>query len=320
MKKVLYIGNKATHDQYVKGIVPSHWLYGAIEMERCGCQMVWEDESPSLLNDCKLVRASRPDIVFIPNLNLHRHILLLVLSALGIQRKPVIAFLHHEPKVKKGVRSWLYRIALSGCRHIFFLSGKTMENTVNNRLVNPAKCSLPGWGADMDFYDKVTTSPGDYFVSTGKENRDFDILIEAFKKTGAPLKIITAKEHAGNNHEYLAQACKDIPNIEVILTENTGEVYGMMIDEMAHAKALVCPIRQDCLNYCVGLSTITDAEGLSKPLIITRNPYHDPHRTRGFNVVESLDDWVEAIKNLSSPPRPENTMERCWENMKAYIQ
>ena len=50
----------------------------------------------------------------------------------------------------------------------------------------------------MDFYNKVPKKNGKWFVSTGKENRDFNILIEAFKRTGAPLKIMTAKSHAGN--------------------------------------------------------------------------------------------------------------------------
>ena len=33
-----------------------------------------------------------------------------------------------------------------------------------------------------------------------------------------------------------------------------------MINAMANAKALVCPLLQNKLNYCVGLSTIVDAE------------------------------------------------------------
>lgn len=55
---------------------------------------------------------------------------------------------------------------------------------------------------------------------------------------------------------------------------------------MADAKALVCPLRQDKLNYCVGLSTIVDAEGLRKPLIITQNPYHSKERIQSFHVVK----------------------------------
>ena len=98
------------------------------------------------------------------------------------------------------------------------------------------------------------------------------MLIDVFKETKAPLKIITAQSHAGSDYTNLKEKCAPISNIEVIITENSGEVYPMMVKEMANAKAIVCPLRQDKLNYCVGLSTIADAEGLGKPLIITKNP------------------------------------------------
>lgn len=317
--KVLYIGSQKTHEQYERGIVPSHWLYGAVEMEKDGHELVWEDEKVSLMNDLNLLRKHKPDMVFIPNLNLHNHLLLLVITAIGISHTPIVAWLHHEPKVKKGLKAWFYRFLLSGCKHIFFLSEKTMEETVNNGLMDKKKCSVPGWGPDMDFYDKVEKTDGDYYVSTGKENRDFNILIDAFKRTCAPLKIMTAKSHGGNNHEWLKERCKDIPNIEVVITENTGDVYPQMVKEMAKAKALVCPLQQDKLNYCVGLSTVTDAEGLGKPLIITKNPYHAHKRVADFNVVEDVNEWTIAINNPRKPKTTLFSMCNCWENMKPHI-
>ena len=60
-----------------------------------------------------------------------------------------------------------------------------MEETIEGGFTCREKCSVPGWGAYMDFYSKVDTSDEGYFVSTGKENRDFDTLIQAFRKTGA---------------------------------------------------------------------------------------------------------------------------------------
>lgn len=317
--KILYIGSLATHEQYVRGIVPSHWLYGAVEMEKEGHKVIWEQERPTLLNDWRLIKRYRPDIVFIPNLNLHNHLLLLLITALDMSHIPIIAWLHHEPRVKKGAKAWLYRLLLSGCRHLFFLSEKTMEETICHGLAKQSQCSVPGWGADMEFFNKVETTEGGYFVSTGKENRDFELLIEAFERTGAPLKIMTAKAHGGNNHEWLTERCKNITNIEVVITENTGDVYPQMLEVMAHAKALVCPLKKDKLNYCVGLSTIADAEGLHKPLIITRNPYHSHQRTEHFNTVSSLEEWIEAIKNIKKTHVSSYSMQGCWENMKHYF-
>lgn len=320
--KILCITRTDTCRFYREGINPSHWLYGAVEMENEGNEVIWEEESQALLNDWRLVKRYCPDVVFIPNLNLRNHLLLLLLAALHFVRTPFFAFLHHEPKVKRGWMSLLYKFLLKAPKHLFFLSSKTMEETVRAGLADKNKCSVPGWGPDMYFYDKVKKSDGGYFVSTGKENRDFDILIEAFRRTGVPLKIITAKSHAGNDYSDLHEKCKGIPNIEVVITENSGNVYPLMIEAMANAKALVCPLRKDRLNYCVGLSTIADAIGLHKPLIITRNPYHDAVYLEDMDVVDTVEDWMKAIDRICNTEDTTTSinsnlsMKKCWDKMK----
>jgi len=319
--KVLYIGTPDTYWFYRQGKNPSHWLYGAVEMEHDGHEVVWEQERLGLWNDWRMVWQHHPDMVFIPNLNLHRHLLLLLLSVMGLCSRPVFAWLHHEPKVKKGMKSMIYRLLLSGCRHLFFLSEKTMWETVAAGLVRADRCSVPEWGADAEFFSGVATEDWGWFVSTGKENRDFDTLIEAFRRTGAPLKIITSRSHAGADYGDLSERCKAIPNIEVVITENSGLVYPLMLKEMARAKALVCPLRRDRLDYCVGLSTIADAEGLRKPLIITRNPYHGTERMSHFYVVETVDEWCEAIRTIQQGndgelPRSEYSMQAAWQRMR----
>ena len=317
--KILYIARTDTYRFYCEGINPSHWLYGAVEMEKEGNEVVWEDESHALWNDYRLVRKHRPDVVFIPNLNLRNHLLLLLLTALGLLHTPIYAFLHHEPKVKRGMKAGFYKLLLKAPRHLFFLSTKTMRETVGAGLVDVHKCSVPGWGPDLEFYDMVEKSKGKWFVSTGKENRDFEILIEAFRRTGAPLMIMTAKSHAGHDYSDLQEKCKDIPNIKVVITENSGLVYPQMLEAMANAKALVCPLLKDRLNYCVGLSTIADAIGLHKPLIITRNPYHDSVYLKGMEVVDTVEDWVKAIEGICNTENAATStisMRNCWNRMK----
>ena len=317
--KILYIGRTDTHQFCKDSINPSHWLYGAMEMEKDGNEVVWADESTALLNDYKLIKRHRLDCVFIHNLNMREHLVLSVFRVLGIVRCPVFGFLHHTPK--GGKAKCLYKIFLRGVTHIFFLSKKTMEETIKRGYTQENKCSVPGWGPDMDFYDKVTKKKGKWFVSTGKENRDFDILIEAFKRTGAPLKIITARSHAGNEYGDLKEKCRDIKNIEVIITENSGSVYPLMLEAMAEAKALVCPLLKGKLNYCVGLSTIADAIGLDKPLIITHNPYHDASYLDKAKIVETVDDWVKAIEDVmenvdEAAIRSKMNMTSCYQKMK----
>ena len=316
--KILYIGTPHTYQLYKEGKNPSHWLYGAVEMEKDGHQVIWEKETTALFNDIKLIRRSNPDLIFIPNLNIRNHLLLLFFRRICFIRKPIIAYLHHTPK--SGKTSIIYSFLLKALSHCFFLSAKTMEETIQGGCLKRNQCSEPSWGPDTEFYDKIPKSNGDYFISTGKENRDFDLLIDVFKETKAPLKIITAQSHAGNDYTDLTKKCASIPNIEVIITKNSGDVYPMMVKEMANSKALVCPLLRDRINYCVGLSTIVDAVGLNKPLIITHNPYHSNDRTQNFNVVSSKQEWLHAITSLKySNNISKLSMQNCYQNMKPFI-
>lgn len=320
--KILYIGEKATHIQYLKGRVPSHWLYGAVEMEHDGHEVIWEQENKSPKHDLTLIRQYNHDMVFIPNLNLHNHLFLLLLAAFGLYRKPIYAYLHHEPATMIGLRGKIYKLLLHGLRHIFFLSSLTMRQVVEKGIADSVRCSVPGWGPDMDFYAKVPVSDNGYFVSTGKENRDFDTLIEAFRITGKPLHIFTAVSHGGVDYSDLEEKTRGITNIKVTLVDNSPASYYNMLIEMAAAHALVCPLRKDRLTYCVGLSTIADAEGLGKPLIITDNPYHCG-RNDSFFRVKRVEDWVDAINVVSSNAHHEqihSSMSDAYDNMKKIMK
>lgn len=320
---ILYIGETKTHYEFQKGNVPSHWFYGAIEMEKSGHTVIWCQEESSILNDLKIIMSYKHNIVFIPNLNIRNHLLLLALSALNLYRKPIFAYLHREPTNKKGFRRYLYKFLLSGLSHTFFLSEKTMHETINAGIIKKGLCSIPGWGPDMEFFSKITVSDNGVFISTGKENRDFEIIIEAFKITGAPLRIITVPSNYTSHYEYLTEKCRDIPNIEVRIVKNDAANYPSLVKEMAEAKALVCPLRNDKLHYCVGLSTIADAEGLEKPLILTHNPYHDnrPH-TDGFIQATTIEDWttaIYAILNGHNNVSHNTSMSAAYQKMKTIM-
>lgn len=178
--RILYIGTPHTYQLYKEGKNPSHWLYGAVEMEKEGHQVIWEKETSSLLNDIKLVHKYNPDLIFIPNLNIRNHLLLLCLKRIGLIKKPITAYLHHTPK--SGKVSILYSFLLKALNHCFFLSAKTMKETIQGGYIKQDNCSEPGWGADMIFYNKIEKSKGDYFISTGKENRDFENYLLKYSK------------------------------------------------------------------------------------------------------------------------------------------
>lgn len=318
--KVLYIGEPKTHNLYLKGKVPSHWLYGACEMEKDGHNVVWEEEKSNFLNDILLCIKHNPNLIFIPNLNIHSHIFLLALSALHLFNTPIFAYLHHGPSTVSRLKNIILSFLFKGLKHLFFLSEKTMSETIKAGFISQEKCSDPGWGPDRLFYGKIKVRDNGYFISTGKENRDFETLIAAFERTGAPLLIITAETHGNHNYTNLYERCKNISNINVKIVKNSGEEYPQILSAMADAKAIVCPLLRNKLTYCVGLSTIADAEGLQKPLIITENPYHNKVRLSKYKSVVSVGDWVSAIEEIQFANNNIDTADTQFSMQSAYIK
>lgn len=323
--RILYIGESKTHEEYLKGRIPSHWFYGAVEMEKDGNDVIWCQEQRGKFHDLSLIGKFGHDIIFIPNLNLQTHMVLLTLASLGLYRKPIYGYLHRMPAVRKGWKKYLYKFLLKGLRHVFFLSEKSMQSTVESGLLSQDKCSVPGWGPDMKFYAEIPLLDEGYFVSTGKENRDFDVMIEAFRRTGCLLKIYTVADNYTSHYSYILEKCREIPNIEVFIIDNSASNYPLLVKEMANAKGLVCSLRKDKLNYCVGLSTVADAEALGKPLIITPNTYHVDRVKNGRTfLADSVDDWVKAIetvnKGIEGIQAPSDyNIDRTYSNMKSKM-
>ena len=137
--RILYIGTPQIHDLWNSGKNPSHWLYGACEMENDGHQLIWAHEKKFFLNDFFLLLRHRPEIIFIPNLNFRSHLLLLLLASFGLMQIPIYCYLHRTPKGNSLTKKFIYRMLLSGVRHVFFLSKLTMNESID---VGPQPISM----------------------------------------------------------------------------------------------------------------------------------------------------------------------------------
>ena len=91
--------------------------------------------------------------------------------------------------------------------------------------------------------------------------------------------------------------------------------------EAIQSKMALARAQEKAANDCVGLSTIADAIGLGKPLLITRNPYHDDSYLNGARTVDTVEDWIKAIKEIientkSTTIENEVNMVTCYQKMK----
>lgn len=133
----------------------------------------------------------------------------------------------------------------------------------------------------------VNTVKGDYVFSTGRSNRDYDFLIEAFSGTDIKVRI------ACGGYVYRGDA--DASNVEVL-----QGCYGKdMLEEMAHSFCVVIPLKDTHISS--GQLVILQAMQLGKPVIVTENDtarnYIENGQT-GYIIKKDKKDLLDAIKDL----------------------
>jgi glycosyltransferase involved in cell wall biosynthesis len=302
MKRILCIGNRITYDLYKQGLVPSHWLYGVAELEDAGFDVVNCEYKGNaffaMFADMYYVIKYRPDCIYIPFFNFRNHILLLLLIRLRGVRKPLITFIHRTP-----VLFAFSHFLMKSVSAAFFLSPKNREEAEQTKLLKREVCYDAFLGPDLSFYDEHRSSQKrDYFISTGKENRDYKLLINVFSNLQEQLMIYTCHSHAGNNYADLPELGKNLANIDVRLEENSGVLFREMLWMMSESKCIVCPLLKDKINYCVGLSSIADSMALGLPIIVTSNSYHPIDiNQEGIGIaVSNVDEWFNAVGQLKN--------------------
>lgn len=110
------------------------------------------------------------------------------LRALGLYRKPIVIW-HHTAVVTnpKPWREQISRLFYKGIDQMFLFSRKLIQDSQKTRKAPSHKLKLIHWGPDLPFYDHLLAEMPDRkpegFISTGKENRDVDTLLQSFSAT-----------------------------------------------------------------------------------------------------------------------------------------
>ena len=299
--------------EWKEGIFPAHFLYGALQLEQYGIDVIWHDQihvykrvQDTLKATWKILTCKQSyDILYATHTRGIEPIILL--HALGLYRKKIVVW-HHQPivKAKNWFRETLARLFYKGMDHMIFFSDKLMQDSLKSAKADPARMSMVHWGADLAFYDSLPHSlQRKGFISTGKELRDYKTLTEAFNNTGLPLTLYTQKEQKDS-----------FRNLEI--KENIDLHFGerLMPYELA---LLVAQSQCVCIcckqsNYTVGLTTVVEAMALGLPILCTRNPqmpmdleaegcgiYLEPYDREG---------WERAIRYITEHPEEAREMGR----------
>ena len=238
---------------------PSHIYYGMSELLREYDSFVLKQVRGIFDNTLTFVKGDF-DVLYMHNWNPFRFFPLHIVKALiPSTRKKKVICLCHAGIFGKGHSSeklsrfgWAISWMAKGYDELLFFSPKSLEESVNAG-VSRDKCHLVHWGVDLPFEMECSMkiSADDaprYWISTGKENRDFQTMEEAREKI------------------------KDFCELKILC-------HGMMSSEQAavmtaNSRGVIVIPSAGGLNYCTGLTCVLEALALGKPIVAVRNPYY----------------------------------------------
>lgn len=272
--------------EWKTGVFPSHFLYGALQLKDYGIDVVWHHQIHTYKRFRDMIVATwkvltcrkRYDVLYATHTLGIEPIILL--RALGLYRHPVVVW-HHQPivKAKNPLREAFARLFYRGMDHMIFFSEKLMQDSLLSKKADPSRMSMVHWGADLDYYDGLSPVPSykgkggnkplplgggleEAFISTGKELRDFETLVKAFRETGLPLILYAEKKR-----KAYFEALHPSDNIE--LHYGDRPIPHEIALKVARSRC-VCICCQKS-NYTVGLTTVVEALALGLPILCTRN-------------------------------------------------
>ncbi len=309
-KRILNVGygKVALVAEYYKGFMSSRHFYGSIELEKSGKYDIINISLDSRQNlkghiHNNVMMLKKSDIIFIPYLFVAPFFILAILKHLKIKKKRIIAICHTTMKQGNGIISkFLYKMIYDTIDIVFFHSQKNMEESINNKSIKPSHARFLYWGDDLEYIDNMypCLTMEDFFISTGRAKRDYQIIVSAFSNNNIPLEIYTNKINYDTHYDYLDEIIGKYKNIKVQYLERTNNSTVKLAKRTSECLCVVIPIIKDDINYCVGLTSLIEAMAMSKPVICTYNPYSpiDIEKEGIGLVVDENRTWEQAINYI----------------------
>lgn len=314
MKKILNLGYgmDTLYKIYKEGGYSSQLFYGMIELQEKGyqiehCSFSRRNKIISIIENTLLILRKKPDILFISYIYESPLMGIALLKMVGLLPYLKIIGIYHKTlkSGKNPIEKLFFKLIYRSFHTICFHSPLNLEESIKKQMIKREHTKLIHWGVDLNyinhFYSPLN-SKGNYFVSTGRENRDFSLLIQAFAKLKSPLKLFTNKINYENNYFFLENYQNQYSNIEITFVAKNKNTALEMTRQVANSLAVVIPLHQEACHYCVGHTSIVEAMALGKPIIVSINTYHpiDVEKEKiGLKVGSSLTSWQNAITFLN---------------------
>lgn len=307
------------YQEWIDGESPSHFLFGSMEVNaQEGIQVdilphskyKWLDKIGNLLRVTHLDQQIRVlfcikkyDAIYAP-FALGNTRLLNVLKYLKLIKTPLIILghmnLYEKPKTKK-IFDFRKKLLLEYDK-IAFLSEGLMNKTIDalefSKDELKDKFIKVNWGADINFHKKnaffVNSRDTQFAICAGTTDRDFELIIEAFKDIDFPLEIYCTPQTKPNDS-----------NLPANISINSSFIpYIDLLKRYQKARFILIPIKKEKVvtGRTLGLTVLLDSLAINKPAIMTYNKYVDINpEDHGFGLSVhgfEADDWRKAIKSI----------------------
>lgn len=298
---------------------PGHILYGLPLFESNGIDCILHPYSPctgriALIGQVtrKILSCREPyDLLY--GTSFRGLELIILLRALGLYKKPIAVWHHTALKASKNrFREYLSRFFYKGIDHLFLFSRKLIKDSLATGKVPAHKLQLIHWGPDLAFYDHLLRELPDRtpegFISTGKENRDINTLLQAFCTTGHRLDLYIAPANGSLNYRQTIETFSLPDSVRIHYTD------GIIPYRLAKSVAQKSCVVICCMDfpYTVGLTTLVEAFALGIPVICSRNPNFEIDIDKeGVGITVEYNDvqgWINAIRYIADHPEEARKM------------
>lgn len=303
MKAFVFVNDNASaYKRYTQGEIPAQFIYGITQLQKMDFEV--KVANGNIVKDLWDFIKYRPDLFFMPFIK-RKTLLFFILAKLFLFKTKFAGWLHLDifspPKSK--AKKIIHTILLPAIERyircldsIFFLSEKTLAEISEKRKLNPARCHFIRWGGDKEFYKhfQLDDLSGD-IISTGRENRDLPVVFNALVNTNIEIDFYTSDTSLPDFYH----------NTKGDFKINKGFwPYKTLLEKVSVARAMIIPLREDKINYCVGLSSLVEAIALGRPVITTYNPYwYVDIEAEKIGIVirqNTEENWAQALDRLAN--------------------
>ncbi|MFO1153010.1 MAG: glycosyltransferase [Rhodospirillales bacterium] len=316
---------------------PNHHLWATVQLEAAGypTSIIPFDAKSALarLSDaCKifgdlgqqwyaLTHMAEYDVLYAAHQN--PLLLLALCRRLGLFPKPIISVLHRSYGRSRAARLFVTAF-LRGYDTLMTVTREIATAMRTNGRWSDARLTALPWGLDVPAFDRaiegVATDTGEnrHFMSTGKTNRDFHVLVEAFRQVpGAALRVYHGTDNAAAMAARdAARALGDAGANMAFRQLNFNDWREIArINKQAYAILIALDL-ESAAPYAngFGLTALLDAMAAGRPIIITRTAYPVIDvEAEGIGVFVNGADpaaWTAAVRRLSDDPEAAEEMGR----------